>query len=55
MLNTDKIEAVSKDISLDYKPYVVECNERIIFRAETKEERDDFFDNLWQEIEKIKR
>lgn len=53
ILNTDKIEVVMKDI--EYLYYVVMCNERIIFSAKTKEERDKFFDDLWQEIEKIKR
>lgn len=57
ILNTDKIEVVRKIINLDYEqfPYVVKCNENVIFRAKTREERDEFFDNLWQEIEKIKR
>lgn len=50
ILNTDKIEVVMKCI--ESLRYVVICNERIIFSAKTKEERDDFFDNLWQEIEK---
>ena len=54
ILNTDKIEVVRKSINLDNEsfPYVVKCNEKVIFRAKTKEERDDFFDDLWQEIEK---
>lgn len=53
ILNTDKIEVIMKCI--ESLRYVVTCNERIIFSAKTKEERDEFFDSLWQEIEKIKR
>lgn len=49
ILNTDKIEIVRKIINLDDEsfPYAVKCNERIIFRAKTEGERDDFFDSLW--------
>ena len=49
ILNADKIEVVRKIINLDNAafPYAVKCNERIIFRAKTKEERDEFFNDLW--------